>query len=138
MMIEIKLHNFPEFELFFSLNASKKEVADFLLSRDIKLLDVVEYVNNKVPNENGRTTFFKKIGLIFIKLDYFNNNIRYISILTHEILHAVKRIINNPEKEEAEAYLLDYIFEEIMMVLKPNIDYTPEYRDLDWLDKMTH
>lgn len=136
MMIEVKLPNFLDYEVLFSLNKTKKEIAYFLLSQNIPMLDVVDYINTKVENENGRTTLFIKNNLILVRLDYFNNSIRYISILAHEIIHVVKRIINDCEKEEAEAYLFDYIFEEIMKILKPSIDYTDEYRDLEWLNKM--
>jgi hypothetical protein len=40
--------------------------------------------------------------------------------------------------EEAECYLSEFIFEEIMLQLKVDIDYNPTYRDMDWFYEITH
>lgn len=135
-MIEISVPGYPEFSIFFSFNKSSKEVADFLLDKDIPMMEVVNYITDKAPHENGRTTLFHDSGLIFVKMDYLNSSIRYIAILVHELGHISKRVAGN-RGEEAEMYLLGYLFEEIMKKLKPDIDYTDEYRDVEFFKKMS-
>lgn len=134
-MIEVELHNFPGNNLFFALNKKSKEITEFLLEKDIPIMQVVKYIVDKTPNVNGKTTLFSD-GTILVRMDYFNNSIRYISILNHELLHASKRLVED-KGEEAEAYMLGYIFEEIMKKLKPVIDYTEQPVDFEWLEKMT-
>lgn len=80
-------------------------------------------------------------------MNYFDNNIRRIVILGHEIQHATKKILYMYEaskereledKEEAECYLTEYIKEEIMYILRPEIDYEKPERDMLWLHEITH
>lgn len=42
------------------------------------------------------------------------------------------------DEEEAECYLSEYIFEEIMLMLKTDINYKREYRNMNWLYEITH
>ncbi len=135
-MISIPLPYLEPYKFYLALNKSAKEVSDFLFEQEIPLMEIVEYITDKTPNVNGKTTLFKKNNLILVKMDYFNNSIRYISILVHELKHVSDKVIGDCKREESEAYLLEYIFEEIMKKLKPDIDYTDEPRDMEWLEKM--
>lgn len=136
-MINVEIPGYPKIKLVFLLNKNKKEITEFLFGQNIPLMEVVEYVTDKTPNVNGKTTLFKDVELILVRMDYFNHSIRYISILAHEIVHVAYKIIGDCKKEEAIAYMFDYIFEEILKILRPEIDYTNQSRDLDWFKKMT-
>lgn len=135
-MIEIALPNFPEKKLVFALNTTYKDNAYFLLSQNIPILEVVEYMTDKTIGVNGKTTLFTN-GLVFIRMYYFDNSIRRISILMHEIIHAAKRIVGDDAGEESEAYMAEYIFEQMMIRLKPKIDYQEEERNWRWFNAVT-
>lgn len=136
-------------KLFVSLNQSYVILSGHLAREGFTEKEIDEYINSgdKSGHVQGRTTLFHDKDIVLIKLNYFSDRIRDIAILVHELSHASKRIIQMYKfykekdllnEEEAECYLLDYLFEEIMCELKPRIDYTKEYRDFDWLHKITH
>ncbi len=139
MIFEVNLYKFPDNKLFISVNDSMIKVKYFLedfyfRGKEIENEEIEKYVNDKTPNVNARTTLFKGTGLIFIKLNNYSNKIRSIAILVHELTHASKRLV---DEEEAEAYLTEYLFEESMKILKPNINYKHEGRNWKWLEQMT-
>lgn len=135
-MLEIPLPYFDQYKLFLSLNKSPKQISDFLLEQNIPIMEVIDYITDKTPNVNGKTTLFKDSGVILVRMDSFNSSIRSVSILVHELKHVADKIIGDSKREEAEAYLLEYLFEEVMKILQPQIDYTDEVRDMNWYEKM--
>ncbi len=135
--------------VYISISQSYDTIYDFLLTKNLTEKEISEYIRNikKGKEVNGVTSLFIDYNLILIKLNYFDNAIRNISILMHEIIHASKRILylyesrNERElenKEEAECYLAEYIFEEIMILIKPQIEYIQQQRNLNWFYEITH
>lgn len=140
---------FKGIRLFISFEQTFDQIKNLLLSQGVPMNEVRDYVDygKKGLHIQGRTTVFIDQQLVLIKINYFDHNIRSIVILVHEILHAAKKILYLYEssqekelldKEEAECYLMEYIFEELMKTLKPTIRYEDEYRNMEWLNKITH
>lgn len=145
---EVQLPDFRT-KLYISLEQSYDIIKEILIEKEITTAEVNDYINygDKGRHINARTTLFIENDIVLIKMNYFDNSIRSISILIHEIIHAVKKILYMYEaskerdldnKEEAECYLTEYIFEELMYVFKPTIDYTKTYRNMNWLYQITH
>lgn len=145
---ELKLPQFPT-KLYISLEQSYDTLKELLINNKIPASEVEDYINygDKGKHIQARTTLFIDTDIVLIKMNYFDYNIRSITILVHEIIHASKKILYMYEaskerdldnKEEAECYLTEYIFEELMYVLKPTIDYTKKYRNMSWLYEITH
>lgn len=143
--------NLPEFktQLYISLEQSYDDVKEFLIHLGIPYLEVSKYIDYGLKGSHikARTTLFKDNNIVLIKMHYFDNNIRSIVILIHEIVHAAKRILDMYElsqnrelenREEAECYLTEYIFEEMICYSKPYINYNKEYRNKEWLYEITH
>jgi virulence-associated protein VapD len=147
MRREIKVPGF-DVKLWFSFEEPYSDVERFLLRLGVNTKQAHEYVAYGDKNRvSARTTYFPDNDLILVKMNYFDNNIRSISILMHEIVHAATRIAEQyeirkdrelAEKEEAIAYIAEYIFEELMILLRPTIDYRSKRRDLDWFIEITH
>ena len=79
-------------------------------------------------------------------MNYFDNRITRIAILEHEINHCSRRICDLYElnqdatlknKEEAECYISEYIFEDIMSMMQPEIDYQKSPRNMNWFYEIT-
>jgi hypothetical protein len=147
-LFKISLPDFTS-SLFFSFEQSYDFLKKFLIEQGLDPFEAKEYVNEGIKDKHvqGRTTLFINNHIVLIKMNYFDYSIRYISILVHEIIHAAKKILfvyesiyedQLAEREEAECYLSDYIFEEIMTILKPTIDYNRTYRNMEWLHEVTH
>lgn len=145
---EIQLPDFKT-KLYISLEQSYDDIKEILIKNKITTTEADDYVNygNKSKHINARTTLFIENDIVLIKMNYFDYNIRSISILLHEIIHASKKILymyesskerELEEKEESECYLTEYIFEEFMCFLKPLINYNKQYRDMSWLYEITH
>lgn len=141
-------YKFDDVNLFVSLGQSYDELNRSLIHSGISPIDANEAINNgRKLNVLGRTTSIPSDKIIVVKLNYFDNNIRSIAILSHELNHASRRILdiyetesnrNLSNREEAECYLSEYLFESAMIELKPDIDYTEQKRNFNWLEEITH
>lgn len=136
-------------KLFISFEQTYDSIFNFLLKEGVNKYDLDKYIieGDKDKHIQGRTTLFVEDDVVLIKMDYFDNSIRSISILQHEIIHAAKKILYSYEnynqryvkdREEAECYLSEYIFEQIMSHMKTIINYTEQYRNMDWFYEITH
>jgi len=141
-------YKFDEIKLFVSLGQSYDELNRSIIQGGVSPVDAKEAVTmGKRVNVLGRTTSMPVDKIIVVKLNYFDNNIRSIAILSHELNHAARRILdiyeaesnrNLSNREEAECYLSEHLFESAMIELKPDIDYTEQKRNFDWLEEITH
>lgn len=86
----------------------------------------LDYVINNRDKKNfvlGTTYFFDKIS--FIHMKSINKNM--LSVLCHEIFHAVNNILSfigislSDESEEVYAYTIDYVTEKIFSYLKVDV-----------------
>lgn len=147
MKTEIRVPGF-DIRLWVSFEESYAEVERFLAGQGISEREVRDYViYGKKKNINARTTYFPNNCLILIKMNYFDNSIRSVSILMHEIIHASLRIAEWYEgyrereldnREEAVCYIAEYIFEDIMIKIQPTMVYAKEKRDMEWFYEITH
>lgn len=145
---EIKVPDFNT-RLFISLEQSYDELKKFLINEGINESEVKSYIEYGFKDKHiqGRTTLLIEENIIIIKMNYFDNNINRISILNHEIIHAAKKIVymyeyykekELEEREEAICYISEFIFEEIMLLLQPKIEYQRVPRNFQWFYEITH
>jgi hypothetical protein len=132
-----------------SIEQSYKELVPYLSENGLCDTQIRGYVETASQGfkANARTTAFIQEGVIVIKMNYFDNSISRIAILVHEIIHCSKRICDIYEmqqnaslgnREEAECYLSEYIFEDVMSLLRPSIDYEKDSRNMGWFYEITH
>lgn len=147
MKIYLKVLDFDT-KLWFSFEESYSQVLPFLIGLGVPERIVRKYYEaGEKRHVNARTTYFSENDIVLVKMNYYDNSIRSVSILMHETIHAALRIIEAYEiknkaqlenKEEALCYTAEYIFEEIMKRLNPEIDYTERKRDMAWFMEVTH
>ena len=147
MLIRLPIHGFKDVKLYFSFMQTYNFLHGFLIEQGVSETEATNYVNYTKPKTKGRTTLFANNDLILVKLNYWDSSIRTVSVLVHEIIHAAKRVLDIQfsktehillQPEEAECYMADYIFEEFFKILKPEINYIEEPRNLDWFYEVTH
>lgn len=142
MILKIPIYGYYYIRFFISIEDTYSELFNFLESEGLPDFEIIDYVEKgKKRYINGRTKFFSNYNLLLVKLNNFSDNIRSIAILSHELNHASRRIIETEkvrDKEESECYMQEYLFEEIMCILKPRLDYNKKPRNLDWFYEITH
>lgn len=142
----------------FSLQQSFEEIWEEVSVLGLTEKEFFEYktFRQKGLHIDARTKLFmpgeeiKHDPIVLVKMNFYDESLHMNAVLLHECGHAAKRLLDAYEsehedrlenREEAECYTLEFIFEQIMMRLRPKIDYTKigyqEQKDLDWFKQIT-
>jgi len=137
-----------DIRIFLSIRQPYDELIPELVKRGISKEWLNDYVRSVscCYGANGHTTLFPDIDTIVIKLNFTIRTVSDEAILVHELNHVAKRICDNYEseqgnelnnREEAEAYLQEYLFEDAMTLIQPCIEYVKRPRNMKWFHEIT-